>query len=304
MIPRRVLVTGGTGFIGSHLVRLLRASGRSVALLSHPRRAATPRAKMADDVVLLTLGERGSGQGPTIREWAPDACIHLAWHTEPGNYLDSPENLTSLSNSLSVLQAVIDAGCHRIAMAGTCAEYAASEEWLREESPTRPATLYAATKLSACLIAEQLATRHGVDLAWGRIFFPYGPGEDARRAVPSVIRSLLRGEPFPASPGEQVRDFIHVEDVASAFLALIDAPARGIFNVSSAEPITLREVMETIGEIIGARDLVEFGALPYRAWDPMFICGENARLRETGWQRRYPLREGLIQTVEWWRAQS
>lgn len=304
MRPQRVLVTGGRGFIGSHVVRLLGESGRNVALLAHARHADERPADIPADVALLTLHERQGERGSSIRQWGPDACIHLAWHTEPGKYLDSSQNLTSLTNCVNVLQAVIEAGCDRIAMAGTCAEYDASKGWLREDSPTRPETLYAATKLSACLIAEQLAARHDVHLAWGRIFFPYGPGEDARRAVPSVIRSLLRRQPFPASLGEQVRDFIHVEDVASAFLALIDAPARGIFNISSAEPVTMRRVMETIGEILGERDLIEFGALPYRAWDPMFICGENSRLQETGWQRRYPLREGLTETVEWWRAQS
>jgi nucleoside-diphosphate-sugar epimerase len=304
MRPQRVLVTGGGGFIGSYVVRLLRASGRDVAVLSRVGHSSRTQAPLSTEVAIIpyVTGE-GSRLRRSIRDWAPNACIHLAWHVEPGTYLNSPENFTSLTSSLEILMSVIDAGCDRIAMAGTCAEYAPSHERLKEDSPTRPETIYAATKLSLGLIADRLAAEREVRLAWGRIFFPYGPGEDARRAVPSLIRALLAEQPFPATMGEQVRDYIYVEDVASAFIALIDADMNGVFNISSGVPVSMREVMETIGAILGASELITFGALPYRAWDPMFICGDNARLRTTGWQPTYSLNAGLEQTVAWWRAQ-
>ena len=178
--------------------------------------------------------------------------------------------------------------------------------FLREDGPTRPRTLYAASKLALKLLAEQLAAAAGLDLTWARLFYLYGPDEDERRLVPALIRALLRGEPFPATKGEQVRDYLHVEDAAAALWALVERRVAGTVNVASGVPVTMRQVMETVGELVGRTDLIRFGALPYREWEPPFICGDNRRLRhEAGWAPRYPtLRAGLAPTVEWWKGQS
>ena len=303
MRPQRVLVTGGSGFIGSHVVQLLQASGRDVAVLRRVGRSgnASPLASADVEAVPYVEGESASLR-ESIAAWGPTACIHLAWYAEPGKYLHSSENISALAASVEVLTALIEVGCTRVAMAGTCAEYDASVGWLKEGGPTRPDTLYAASKLSACLITQQLAAQAHVQLAWGRIFFPYGPGEDQRRAIPSAIRALLAGQRFPATKGEQIRDYIHVEDVAAAFITLIDSDASGVFNVSSGIPVSMRQVMDQIGEIIGSSDQIDFGAVPYRNWDPMFICGDNTRLRGLGWQPTHSLRAGLEDTVTWWRA--
>ncbi len=165
-------------------------------------------------------------------------------------------------------------------------------------------TLYAAAKLSLCLLGQQMAAENGFGFAWGRLFYLYGPYEDSRRMVPALIGALRRGERFPATPGEQVRDYIHAEDVATALWALAAGSHEGIFNVSSGVPITIRQLMETIGEIGGRTDLIDFGTLPYRQWEPMFICGDNRKLRGTGWTPKYTLRGGLEHTAAWWERQE
>jgi nucleoside-diphosphate-sugar epimerase len=191
-------------------------------------------------------------------------------------------------------------------MAGTCAEYDTDQGYLREDGPVRPDTLYAATKLSLNLIASKIAAGAGINLAWARLFFLYGPFEDERRLIPALMRALIRGEPFPATAGEQVRDYLHVEDMASALWALAERRLSGTVNVCSGVPLTMRQVMETVAEVVGNGHLIEFGAMPYRAWDPRFICGENRRLQEDGcWAPRYvTLRAGMEQTAAWWRARE
>lgn len=251
---------------------------------------------------------RGDLTAPTelqasLATFRPEACIHLAWYAEPGKYLHAPQNLKLLQGSLDLFQTLIELGCSQVIGAGTCAEYETNRGWLREDDSTRPETLYAASKLSLYLCGEQLATQSGMTFAWGRIFYPYGPQEDPRRMVPALIRALLAGETFPASTGEQVRDYIHVEDVATAFLTLLQQRATGIYNIGSGEPTRVRGLMETVAQIIEERstDAIQFGAMPPRKWEPPFICADNRKLQALGWRARYDLRSGLNATVEWCR---
>jgi nucleoside-diphosphate-sugar epimerase len=174
---------------------------------------------------------------------------------------------------------------------------------LTEESPTRPLTLYAACKLSLFEVGQQLGALVGMGFAWGRVFFPYGPGEHPRRAVPSAIDALLKETPFPATLGGQVRDYIYVSDVASALRILAEADAAlGPYNICSGIPVTMRSVFETVGESIGRPELIRFGAIPYRDWDPPFLCGDNSRLRSLGWTPTVSLTDGVARSVAWWRS--
>jgi len=303
--PQRVLVTGGRGFLGSHVVRALLASEREVAVLTRSSSVPARTGDAAGKVSFLraSLQDRGELR-QRVSEWRPDACVHLAWYAEPGRYLESPENLSALEGTLVLLQALMDAGCSSVAMAGTCAEYDTDQGWLKEETPLRPRTIYAASKASASMLVQQLAKDSDTSVAWARVFYPYGPFEDRRRAVPALILSLLEGRRFAASAGSQVRDYLYVRDVADAFVALIDQRARGAFNVASGVPITMRDLMDAIADRLGGRDLIDFGAAPPRAWEPGFIAGDTARLRALGWSPRYPLDRGLDETIAWWRDQA
>lgn len=301
----RIFVTGASGFIGSHVTRALVKRGHSVVALAIPN-DSMPRLQDIGDrfsIITGTTGDLGILQ-KSLAEFNPKACIHLAWYVEPGQYLHATDNISSLTESLNLLTLLIGLGCRRVVMAGTCAEYDTDFGYLSEDTPTRPATLYASAKLSCCLLAQQIAALSKICFAWGRIFYPFGPHEDERRLIPAVIRALRQGDIFPATPGDQVRDYIHVEDVAEAFCVLIEKGASGIFNIASGFPVSVRELLETIGISMGRLELVHFGAQPYREWEPPFICGNNTRLKDLGWKPRYTLAEGLSHTIDWWKKRG
>ena len=120
-----------------------------------------------------------------------------------------------------------------------------------------------------------------------------------------MIRSLLDGQVAKVTPGEQVRDFLHVEDVASAIWSVAQSDMQGVVNIGSGRPVTVRDVVTQIGSILNKEDLIALGALPYGDSDPKFVCANNRRLVEnTDWVPRYDLEKGLRHTIEWWRRQA
>ena len=299
----RVLVTGASGFVGSHVVRNLLRNGHETVVLA---RAGSSFWRL-DDVhdqyrVIPTDGISSSPILASLGEWRPDACIHLAWYVVPGLYLDSPENVESLAFSLRLLDELVAAGCRHVVMTGTCFEYDTDARLLREDGPTKPATIYAACKLAACVIGARRAASVGMGFSWGRLFYLYGPGEDERRLVPAEVNALLDGREFQAISGTQVRDYMHIDDVARALCALAEARASGTFNVCSGEPVSIKAIIEEVARHTGNGRLVRLGARPERGFDPPYICGDNSLLRAaTSWAPRLSLAEGLRDTVEWWR---
>jgi UDP-glucuronate decarboxylase len=299
----RVLVTGASGFVGSHVVKTLIDQGHDVTALARPESSLW----RLDDVAGRFRVVRSDSTAPAsllapLEGWRPEACVHLAWYAVPGEYLQSPENVTSLTLSLRMLDELVVAGCEHVVMTGTCYEYDTEAGVLREDGPMRPVTIYAASKLAAKMIGELRAAQLGVGFTWARLFYLYGPFEDDRRLVPAVIRAMLEGREFPATTGTQVRDYLHVEDVAGALCALATQRVAGTYNVCSGKQVTVAELIGEVARITGHPDLVRLGALPQRAGDPMFISGDNTRLRAaTSWKPQHSLTEGLSGTVAWWK---
>jgi nucleoside-diphosphate-sugar epimerase len=291
----RILLTGATGFIGRHV--LPRLNGEVHAVTTHPPPAGDGvRWHRAD---LLSSAE-------IVAEVRPDVLVHLAWYVEPGRYWTAPANIRWVEASLALLRAFAGAGGRRAVVAGTSAEYdwnAVDGPCHEQRTPLRPATLYGAAKHALHTAAAPYAEQAGFELAWGRIFFVYGPGEPEERLVPSVGRALLAGEPVPTTRGDQVRDFMHVEDVAGAFAALADADTTGAVNIASGDPVRVRDVVDTIGRLTGRPDLLRPGALPEREGDPPRLVADVTCLREqVGFAPLIPLEEGLAGALGWLRS--
>jgi nucleoside-diphosphate-sugar epimerase len=301
----KFLLTGASGFVGAHVARALLALGHSVRASVRDGSARDAVADVAERIEWVA----GDLFAPEARlselTAGVDACVHLAWYAVPGQYLASPENLRCVSGSLRLLEALGRAGCRRAVFVGSCFEYAFGPEPLREGDPPGPLSLYAAAKLSTRYLGEQLALVHGVEFAWARLFYLYGPFEDRRRLVPSVMEKLMRGESVDVTRGTQVRDFLHVEDVASALVAVALGSLTGVVNVGSARPVTVRDVVATLESLLARPGLVRFGARPENPTDPPYVCADHKKLVEgTGWSPRYDLESGLRHTVEWARAHA
>ena len=296
----RILVTGGRGFIGRHVLEQLTNLGVDITAIRRPACSGNydyqeSRVQWLDCALDDTHNLR-----QIFSVTRPDVCMHLAWITKSGKYATSAENIKLVNSSLELLQISAESGCSRFVGVGTCAEYENAVGPLHEKSRTNPQTLYGASKLALRYMGENLAKQLGIQFAWGRVFYVYGPHENQKRVVPAVINTLLDGQIFQASSGEQIRDFMHVEDVASAFVKLCIREEQGVFNICSSEPKTLRSLLISIAALLNRPDAIRFGVHEKSAFDPPYVLGENTRLMTLGWKQRLGIEVGLEKTIQWW----
>jgi nucleoside-diphosphate-sugar epimerase len=291
----RVMLTGATGLIGRYTLDALLAQGHEVHAV-----ARAPGAKGGGAIWHEADLLEGSA---VVEEIAPEILVHLAWYAEHGKFWTSPENVRWVEASLALLRAFAAAGGRRAVIAGTCAEYEWSREVYNEDAPLHPATLYGAAKHGLHVVSGAFAEQAGISLAWGRVFFLYGPFEAPGRFVPSIVLPLLRGEPAPMTEGTQRRDLMHAADVGAAFAALADGGVTGAVNIASGSDVTLREVAELIAQELDRRQLLQVGASPMRPGEPPALIADVGRLRdEVGWSPALGLRDGLADAIAWWRG--
>ena len=298
---KRVLLTGATGFIGRHCLPSLLAKGYDVhAVSSNAPRETLPGVSWHQTDLLNA--EQAAELVAGVR---PTHLLHFAWYVAPGKFWTSSENLRWVQASLSLLNAFASSGGERVVMAGSCTEYDWEYGYCSEErTPLVPSTLYGSCKHALQTMLDAFARQTGISAAWGRIFFLYGPHEHPARLVSSVIGSLLKDEPARCSPGDQIRDFLHVRDVADAFVALLEADVTGPVNIGSGRPVAVKEIVQKIAGRIGRPELACLGALPAAPNESPLVVADVRRLsEEVGWTPRYDLDDGLEQTIRWWRDQ-
>jgi len=295
---KRVLVTGASGFIGRACIGPLVSRGFEVHAVARTAvRGADARAVWHHHDLLAP-----GAAARVVDAVRPTHLLHLAWYAVPAKYWTAPENVDWVAASVALARAFDRAGGRRFVGAGSCAEYASADGDCDERStPLAPATLYGTCKHAVHRVVAALAEGR-FSCAWGRIFFLYGPHEDPSRLVPSVIGALLAGRDALCTAGTQVRDFMHVEDVADAFAALLDSDVEGAVNIASGRPARIAEVVLSIARQMNAESLVRFGARPIPEGELPSITASIARLRdEVGWSAWRDLDRGLGDTIAWWR---
>jgi UDP-glucuronate decarboxylase len=303
---KRVLLTGASGFLGSHCIATLVSRGFEVHTASRRPLGAYAGSVSQHHVELLDL----SRHAQLMADVKPSHLLHLAWTTKPafeattdGKVRGALDHLDWVTVSLSLARAFAEAGGERLVFGGSSAEYDWNYGYCSETlTPTNPDTLYGAAKHALRVLIDAHTRDRGLSSAWARVFFSYGPRELPRRLVPATILALLAGRPALCSHGEQVRDYMHAQDVADALVQLLDSPIQGAVNVASGRGTPLKDILSRIGVLFGRPDLIKLGAVPPRANDSAFVVANNQKLvTEVGWQQKIDLEAGLQQSIDWWR---
>jgi len=287
-----ILVTGATGFIGSAFSRLAVKSGHSVGGMILPTEKI-PVGLEASERMTWFEGTLAEPPWREIERFKADACVHFAWIATPGIYLESPENENYFHWSREFVERIREFGAQRIVAAGTCVEYRISNEKLSEDKTLiEPTTTYARWKDALRVALEEDARKNGFRFAWTRVFYPYGVGEHPARLCSSIIQKLGRGEKIELKTPNSTKDYIYIEDLASAFLAVLEKEFQGTINLGTGIGITVREIAQMLGQMMHRPELVTEVNPPQM--DPLgYVVADISKLRGLGWKPEHDLRRGL-----------
>lgn len=340
-----ILVTGATGFIGRQAIEPLVNKGYQVHILTSKK--AVPSVEQVASFFMLSLEQVSNVKfhfcdlldfsnlnlqlSSILSSIKPSHLLHLAWYVKHGEFWNSTINLEWVSASLRLAELFEKHGGSRIVMAGTCAEYDWSQipsnksitdlaKGLAESFPVGPSTLYGECKLSQFNILQKFSQNMQMELAWGRIFLTYGPHEGASRLIPYIIQTLLKNQIAQLKVNwHQVRDFIHVKDLASGFVHLVDHDSAGVFNIASGQALTLAQIflqitkqmkVSAIDTNIDIAKLNDYEATAenlinesksFSKVQSDVLYADVQKITKTGWCPQITLEQGLTEAIHYWK---
>lgn len=294
----KVLVTGASGFIGSHLVLALTERGADIHAVSRrPRKApmGSPQwwtVDLADEAAV----------GRLVATVEPDIVFHLASHVSGNRGMEGvlPSFHGNLASTVNLLTAVTTVGCRRIVLAGSLEEPAAGSV-----DPI-PASPYAAAKAAASAYGRMFHALYDTPAVIARLFMVYGPAQqDLRKLVPYTILSLLTGRPLSLSAGTRPVDWIYVKDVVAGLLAMAEAPGveGQTLDLGTGDLVPVRAIVEALAEMTEPNGQLRFGAIAERPMEQVRAAEVTRSQRLLGWRATTPLPDGLAETVSWYRNQ-
>lgn len=304
MSPRRALVTGAAGFIGANLVRALLEAGHDVVAVERPGGSSWRIVPLFADVrrVAADLVD-GEQVTRVLRDARPEWVFHLAAHGAYSWQLDRARIIeTNLYATLALLDAAADVGVETFIHAGSSSEYGFKDHAPTEDEALAPNSDYAAAKACASLFVLR-AYSDGKRACTLRLYSAYGPWEEPKRFIPTLVAHATRGALPPLVNPDVAHDFVYIDDVCRAFLAAAENPNLSpVYNVASGEATTMREVVATAQRIFEIDEDPQWGSMADRLWDTSTWIGDARRLRrEVGWHPRVSLEEGLRATERWLR---
>lgn len=300
MTPR-LLVIGGTGFIGHHLLAAVKGQGWHLTSVSlNP--PSTDRHVEGVRYLLVDLTDRSAMQRSLQEEY--DYVVNL------GGYIDhSPfyhGGRTSIETHFSALQNLIETlprgVLKRFVQIGSSDEYGNAPSPQRETLRESPISPYSLGKVASTHFLQMLYRTEGFPAVTLRLFLTYGPGQDSQRFLPQIIQGCLQNQEFPTSAGEQLRDFCYVDDVIDAIIQTLTCEAMDgqVFNVASGQAVSIRTMVEMVKGLIG-QGKPSFGEIPYRVGENMSLYADITQiLKVLHWTPQISLEDGLRNTINWY----
>jgi len=293
-----VLVTGGTGFVGTNLCAALVSAGALVHAIH--KNESTPIKQIAN-VSYHTLNvndlEKLANFLKTIK---PNYIFHLAADIDRKRDVEQfrESTTTNLIGLLNILQTIVSLGYRMpLILAGTAEEYGDRPVPFREDVQEKPVSPYSFSKVASTYLARTFYSAYSLPIVILRPTIAYGPNQKGDMFIPSLIRALSSGNEFKMTKGEQTRDFIFIDDLIEAYLLAglsAEKLAGETINIGYGHPHKLKEVAKKIGELMGKPDKIMYGASPYRIGEVMQYFVDNSKAkRMLGWKPRTDLEKGL-----------
>tara|TARA_Y100001933_G_scaffold221622_1_gene231578 strand:- start:584 stop:1411 length:828 start_codon:yes stop_codon:yes gene_type:complete len=267
---KKVIVSGATGFIGQHLIPILLKDGYEVLAISRNRKRAESL-PWFKDVKFISYDFHSNHEINEVQGFK--GLIHLAWQDLP-NYNSSIHMKKNLPCSYKFVEALLNKGVHQVLIAGTCFEYGLKSGAISSSSTTEPTTIYAAAKDNLRKKLTLLSLKKNFDLQWARIFYMFGKGQNSNSIISQLDFAIKQNQKvFHMSGGEQLRDYLPVEKAAEKLFYLYKSGNKGVFNVCSGKPISIRNLVESYIEKKNSNIIPKYGYYPYSLHEPMQFWG-------------------------------
>lgn len=289
----RIFITGGTGFLGRHLVEELKKKKHELLVLSR-----TGKNKKGEAPVFLKGDFSDSEKWKNkLKAFKPDVGIHLAWERIPN--FDFDVCMNNLVGGLNCLRAMGEAGCKTVLMAGSDQEYGHTGKIANEKHQPKPYNLLYSTKVAQYQLASKIAEQFQMNLIWARIFFLYGPGQRSGALIPYLTSSLhARIKPEIRNP-HGANDFVHIDDVVRAIRMLIEKKPKSnneIYNIGSSRLISTKEVIRNVYAFFNA-SMPDFPLSNLKTW--LGAYADIKKIKEdVGWEPKVSLEEGIKKTIK------
>jgi len=301
----KIFVTGGAGFIGSWVVKVLLDEGHSVTVFDNLSKGHT---SAVDRRATLVEGDLASQEAVTKALGGHDAVIHMAGSIEVAESVAKPVFYTenNVVNAVKLLEAMRQVNVKTIIFSSSATVSGTPVTLpITENDPLGIASNpYGASKVSIEFFCQTYFSQHNFNVILLRYFNPYGPGElhePESHAIPNFIKAALADKQVPLYwQGEQIRDFIYVEDLARAHTAVLEQTGLHVFNVGTEKGIKVKDILTTLSQVIGKEVIVE--DLGKRPGDVMATYASSDKLHKaTGWQAKIDVTEGLQRTAAFFR---
>ena len=307
----RVLVTGATGFIGSHLTRRLVAEEADVHALTSRVSSVFP-ARLSDLRGRITLHEGSltdrSAMDALVERVQPEVVFHLGAYTHVGKSWQRVDECiqTNVQGTVNLLQALDGTGYRRFVYTGTSEIYGDVGVPFREDAPVNPISPYSVSKYAGERYCRMFHLGHRWPIVMLRPFNAYGPAQSPDRVIPEIIVRALHRQPLRMTQGRQTREFNFVEDLVDGFVLAGTTPGieGELLNLGCGEEVSMADLAATVLRLMGDPITPEIGALPDRPTEIWRMYADAGRAREVlGWAPRHSLEDGLRKTIEWYRAE-
>jgi nucleoside-diphosphate-sugar epimerase len=295
-----LLVIGGTGFIGHHL---LRASHQRDWRMTSVSLNPPPKERFVDDVCYLNFDMTDRSLVKKYLDKDFDYVVNLGGYINHQLFQEGGSNLIETHfNSLHNLVEVLPRQrLKRFVQIGSSDEYGKAPAPQHEDQREHAISPYSYAKVACTHFLQMLNRSENFPAVTLRLFLTYGPGQDINRFLPQIIRGCLDNATFPTSAGEQLRDFCYVDDSVQAILQALTHPKveGDVFNVASGRPVSIREMVETVRNITDSGN-PQFGEIPYRNGENMALYADISKAKRfLNWESTITLEIGLKKTIDW-----
>ncbi len=295
----RIFITGGNGFIGSHLVPKLLARKHKLLLLS---KGSQKKNNKSISFVRGDLKNIDKWKNK-VKKFKPDAVIHLAWEGLENYDFRATVSLRNMVNSLNMISVAAELGCRKFLSIGSCWEYGGREGALKESAPLLPPTHvpdFVIAKRTIQAMGEQIARESNMQFLWPRLFFSYGPGQKSRTLIAHLVRSFKNGVAPEIQNKSGANDFVYVDDIAEALVRILERSKEPsvIYNIGSGR---LTSVAGVVREVYKNFDVPAPRWCLKKTHPRGFYANISKVKKEIGWKPKTSITEGIKRTVNYYK---